>query len=270
MITFSFGTIKQAHSLNEKERTLFRNYLLSKTNRLIIPYLFWVFIYWCWGCARMLSSHGEIINVPVTILLPLYGTSIHLWYIPFIFIGLIAVSFTKLYFPLKSLFSISLYLFLSLLTGLLPVFVQNTNQLPLPIPQFLFALPALFLGLTISDTMDVNKPLKYCLILLIISLIGAIRLLLNSNDSFLFLYLLSFLLVVTMQNIPGKIDSFTKQLSPLTFGIYLIHPIIAAIIVNIATITNFQRIAPINSIIIFISSAICIYILKKTTLEKYV
>jgi surface polysaccharide O-acyltransferase-like enzyme len=269
MITFCFSTIKKPQSYNESRSALLSNYLLIKANRLIIPYLCWGFVYWCWGYLRMVTSHGEIINVPVTFLFPLYGTSIHLWYLPFVFVGIGVASFIKLYLPLKGLCIFFLYLFLSFITGLVPLFFQDINQLPLPLPQYFFSLPAIFLGLMISNTIDLNKVLKYGLVVIVISLTGMIRLISDNNDSFLFLHLLSFLLVVTAQNIPGEIDQLTAQLSPLTFGIYLIHPIIATIVVNISAITHFQFIGLINPIIIFIISAICIYLLKKTILNKY-
>ena len=270
MVTFSFGLIGLAQVAYGPGESHFKKYMVSKINRLLLPYFFWVIIYGVWGCARMLSSRGEIINVPITIFFPLYGTSIHLWYLPFVFLGLVILSYMKEHFLMKSHFALFAFSTATILTGLLPVFIPDINNMPLPVPQVVYALPALFLGLIISDTLQVRIPLKYLLAVMIIFFTGVVRLISSNDHSYLLLYLISFIVVVIAKNIPGKHDDITEKLSPLTFGIYLVHPIIISIVANVFGYHNSQGLRPIHSVLIFILSALTIYFSKKTKIKNFV
>jgi peptidoglycan/LPS O-acetylase OafA/YrhL len=271
MITFAYGVIKcRRQAITDSPLHPFKNYIVSKIERLLLPYLFWVFIYAVWGGLRALSSLGEIVNVPVTILIPLYGTSIHLWYLPFVFLALVSVSLLRVNFPSNNLRDLLSYSVAALITGLLPAFFPNTNQLSLPIPQILFALPALFIGLIISDDLEIKKQVKYGVSLAIIITTGIARVILNNDHSFLFLFFSSFLLVAIAQNATGKPDKITVNLSSLTFGIYLVHPIIIAIVSNLLGYHNCQGLTPLHSLMIFVLSACCIYYAKKTVIRRVV
>lgn len=272
MLTFSLGIVKQDYTSKQNSSSILKRYLTVKTKRLILPYIFWVFTYLCWGLARSMTGHGEIIEVPLTILFPLYGTSIHLWYLPFVFIFLAIISFLKLYCPVDDLKLMSFYLIVILVTGIATAAVDfGFGQLPTPIPQILFALPAVSLGLIISDMFYLNNFAKYCLSLLFITTAGIIRLFLTARfDSFLILYTIAFFLVVICQNYPGQMDRYTSHLSSLTFGIYLIHPIIIAISANMAHIAQIDLSTTTISLIVFIISAIITDLILKTQFKIFV
>ena len=261
ILTFALGLIKeQTRPIQSKH---FFNYIRSKSNRLIKPYIFWVIIYGCWGLLRNKMGYGKIIELPISFLFPLYGTSIHLWYLPFTFLGLTSISYLKYYPQFKRIpKTFTFFLFLTIF-GLAPIFLENTAQLP--IPQILFALPAAILGLYLHDN-DNPSIIDYGSILLIIVIIGLIRLNFNNSDFFIFQYSVAYILVVFCLNIPGKINKFTEHISELTFGIYLIHPLIIAILNNITTPFTYVLDTPLKPLIIFTISATCIHLSKYTVL----
>ncbi len=268
MITFGLGTINTNVTLVGPVRTVLKGFLSAKIHRLIIPYIAWVVIYWGWGWFRMITGHGEIIESQLTIFFPLYGTSIHLWYLPFVFTGLILFSTCKLYYPLSGFTALVIFLLLMMFTSIAPAVFFNQNKMPLPLPQILFALPPLFVGLIISDMTNVKGNIKYCLTFFFIIFTFFVHLLIKKEfDLNLLLLPIAFLLVVFCIKFPGKSGKIVKELSPLTFGIYLVHPIIVAIIKNILLFYKMTYLLPVSSLLIFLISAAVTYAFSLTKIK---
>lgn len=79
----------------------------------------------------------------------LYGTSQHLWYLPFIFAALLVVEQTRSKFSprLQTALYGSAGIGMLVLAG---IWREPSLALPLPLPQFVHALPAVFLGAAIG------------------------------------------------------------------------------------------------------------------------
>jgi len=216
----------------------------------------------------MITGHGEIIESQITLFFPLYGTSIHLWYLPFVFTGLILFSTCKLYYPLSGFTALVIFLLLMMFTSIAPAVFFNQNKLPLPLSQILSALPPLFVGLIISDMTNVKGNIKYCLTFFFIIFACFVHFLIKKEfDLNLLLLPIAFLLVVACMKFPGKSDKIFKVLSPLTFGIYLVHPIIVAIITNILLFYKIDYLLPVSSLLIFLISATVTYAFSLTKIK---
>ncbi|HUD29475.1 MAG TPA: acyltransferase family protein [Novosphingobium sp.] len=140
---------------------------LAKT--LLIPWLFWSVIY----AGFALLRHKPVLLPENPVLAVLMGTSPHLWFLPFIFLVLVALGLAK------SRVSPSIAFLAAALAVLLILATAGTWRplslgWPLPLPQWAHAIGAVFAGIAIGLTTRAGKLLVPGVALVAIGLVIAI------------------------------------------------------------------------------------------------
>jgi len=116
-------------------------------------YLSWhgLWVYLVYDCLVAIIKHES----PSAILAgfnPLYGTSIHLWYLPFAFLGLLAVYLLRKTLgnePINPMYLATL-LILAIVSAVSGTYLTDLAMGTLPLPQYIFSLPALFIGIALG------------------------------------------------------------------------------------------------------------------------
>jgi peptidoglycan/LPS O-acetylase OafA/YrhL len=225
LVFFSLITI---HSETERTTT----FLKRRWDRLVKPWLFWSVVY---GMCKLVNAvrMGEanplhdILSAKVLVT----GTSIHLWYLPYAFVlGFMAhvvgrrAAQTR---PIGTTLLAAAVGILTLIGGAVGVSGYLSTE---PFPQWAFGLAALPLGYAIGKCVTlpqsgIRKPL-----LLAICLAASATCLLLSLTGHAGLgipYGISLVLVCLAYFRHGHADVLVAKVAPLTFGIYLIHPLVA-------------------------------------------
>jgi surface polysaccharide O-acyltransferase-like enzyme len=196
------------------------------------PWLFWSVVY---GICKLLNAirMGEV--NPLQDLLSAgvlaTGTSIHLWYLPYAFVlGLAAHVVGRWVAKGRQMETVLLATVVGILVLIGCAIGISGYRLAEPLPQWAFGLAALPLGYaigkcTVVPPSRVRKPL-----LLMICLATSATCLLLSMAGHAGLgipYGISLVLVCMAYFWQGSADVFVAKVAPLTFGIYLVHPLVA-------------------------------------------
>ncbi len=199
--------------------------------RLLEPWLFWSLVYGGCRLAKAAATADwrplhEILSVQTLFI----GTSIHLWYLPYAFVlGLL------LHILNKRLAAVNHAAVVVAATGVgvvtlaaCTVDLAGRAATP-PLPQWEFGLATLGLGLAIGRSLAVPSRRTQVRLLLLISgaTLGVCALLLSRGfGSTALPYCLAVLLVCLAYLCSVRSNAFIRTAAPLTFGIYLVHPLV--------------------------------------------
>lgn len=223
LVFFSLITIR-----SETQTTT--TFLRRRWDRLVKPWLFWSVVY---GICKLSNAirMGEadplhdilLARVLVT------GTSIHLWYLPYAFVlGLVAhvvgrrVAKGRRAVPALLATAVGILVLIGCTIGI------SGYRLAEPLPQWMFGLAALPLGYAIGKCAVVLRGRVRKSLLLITCLTASATCLLLSMAGHAELgipYGISLVFVCMAHFWQGSADVFVAKVAPLTFGIYLIHPL---------------------------------------------
>ena len=229
--------------------------------RLLIPCIFWSIVYALVSLARgrpIFPSDFPVIS------LVLATPSIHLWYLPFIFICIVCIDKSKgLLKP--NLIAILTCIIASAMLFSSPLWRQ-WSYLP-PFGQYIHAIPAVFIGIFLASTFHLSTVSRVLLVgILYTSIIYTLIIGVNGVD---LTYLLGFsaalILLSKKSFLPN--NNVILAISKLTYGIYLLHPLILFILSWLG-VRSFAL--PISG---FLISGILIYLFLKLTpksLSKYI
>lgn len=237
--TYFAGVSEKTHSIR------------ARASRLLIPCVLWAVLYGALSIIRdqplFPSDYSFVSKVLST-------PSIHLWYLPFVFFWIIVIdNITKYIAPKKLAIVITIMVSILLLAS--PQWRQWSYASPFG--QYMHAFPAILIGMLLASSHTLSRTLKICLI---------------STVSVSMLYVfwaniqgvsLTYLVGISSTFILLKKKSFLPEnniiikFSGLTFGIYLLHPLILFLLRHVG----------IGSIILpimgFLISALCIFISSK-------
>jgi peptidoglycan/LPS O-acetylase OafA/YrhL len=165
----------------------------------------------------------------------MYGTSIHLWYLPF---GMVVTIFVRLA-VLKGFLNPdrktgSWCIVLASLLIAICSWLLSTMRFIVPFSQWFFILPAIAIGLVFS-TIPLGKrsSLPYLLCTLVV-LAGACMFTKVMISADLFVpYIVGISCCIIAWAIPGRINPISTRLAKLSFGVYLIHPLIISLLPKI-------------------------------------
>ena len=189
--------------------------------RLLVPWILWSGIY---GGAKVAQAilAGTPIADEFSLTMLLTGASLHLWFLPFTF-GVLALSTMLPPLPLWRAATMMAIALVLMRAGPFPV---------TPLPQWGHVLPAAVLGLWMA-----GAPERAPVLPLALTCFGATALTylgfgrgIEQTAVAAGLCLIAFCLPL------GK-TRFTQMLAPLSFGVYLSHPLIVALLM-LAGITN--------------------------------
>jgi surface polysaccharide O-acyltransferase-like enzyme len=206
-------------------------FLRRRWDRLLKPWLFWSVLYGLfrvakWACLGDVDSFREMLS-PETILV---GTHVHLWYLPYAFLsGFLVYAINRA--TLKS--DHAAVAFTAAGIGLLLLIVHaiglSSCRWMRPLPQWEFGLAAVPLGFAIGRSLMVPSRRTQQVLLSIISLTtlatSVVLIALGHAESAI-PYALGILLVCLAYGWRTNDSVVGAALAPLTFGVYLIHPLI--------------------------------------------
>ena len=206
-------------------------FLRRRWDRLLKPWLFWSAVY---GVCRLVkaayamdASSIERILSPETFLV---GTWIHLWYLPYAFAsGLLIHVLNRRTLRINDTLVVlaatlaSAFVLAACAVGL------HAYELASPLPQWEFGLAAIPLGLAVGRSLAIPSRRVQMLLLSIIcaTTLATCAILTSVHlDSSAIPYGLAIMLVCLAYGWQVNGNAFIAAVAPLTFGIYLLHPLV--------------------------------------------
>lgn len=187
----------------------------QKVPRLLIPWLFWSAFYRALDLAFS-DDPGRfaLLREPFSLLI---GPALHLWFLPFVMLAMLLVQPVARY--VTTVPSLILGSALLVITGILMFLAHERLALPVPFPQWAFALPVYIYGLLLAPAHRLGRPA--ILLAAAVILTGAAWLL--SAQIWAFTILAAALAFELFWRLPLRHPVMTS-LGKVAFGIYLMHP----------------------------------------------
>lgn len=245
-------------------------YARRKAHRLLKPWLFWSIIYIGYKVLKQSILHTEI-SESFSYSMLLTGSSLHLWYLPFAFVMAIVINLLqRCTMNISSLVTIVIMAIFGIVFLSLSSIVLFSISLPIPLPQWIFGLPSIPLGFAVgkinSSIPGRLQKFLYFIIILTTCATG-ISLYCFGYRFVIMQYILGLILVCIAFIWNGKWNPFLEKCASLTFGIYLIHPLINSILSYLVK-------SALNTwlmlILVFLISSLVTMFLQKTPLRKFI
>lgn len=208
------------------------SFLRRRSGRLLKPWLFWSVIY---GLCR-LTKAAQMMDLGalwdmVSLETLLAGTSIHLWYLPYAFVASVFLYELNRWTARINHAAVTLA---AVLLGVAVLAVHASGMwdqgLMRPLPQWEFGLAALPLGIAVGRCLEISSRDRQRLWLLAISLIIVAECQILTSLGLhcsVIPYGIGVALVCLAYGWEIRSDFVVSSLAPLTFGVYLIHPLVA-------------------------------------------
>lgn len=182
--------------------------------RLMLPWLFWSLVY---GAAKLAQAQvmGTSLADEFAPWMVLTGLSVHLWFLPFTFV-VVALN-TRLH-PLPVWAP-------PLLMGVALV-VMRLGPYPTPVAQWVHVLPAAVLGLWMATRAGPLIPLAVTATLAAALWVAGFGKGIEQTAIAAALCLIVFL-------VPLRSNPVTSALASLSFGVYLVHPLVVALLMAV-------------------------------------
>ena len=251
-----------------------------KAQRLLKPWLFWSVVYGGLGLAKMVHDNVSFSDVFSPTML-LTGTRIHLWFLPFAFVASLFLAAVH-----RKILGIpdSFVIIAAISIGALSIFgcsiIQSRLSPPTPLAQWMLGLPAIPFGFAIGRTriLDKYEDRRKYFVFIILSTMAACAACMalarlsygtwfDYGIKFSVRYLASLLIFCSALHWCGKLDPISANLASLSYGIYLIHPLVIVPFYQFGIAV--QRPLLLLFFVLSISSLI-IWVLKKTPIKQFV
>jgi membrane-bound acyltransferase YfiQ involved in biofilm formation len=244
-------------------------FMQDKRKRLVVPWIFWSLFY---GAFLAISAirHHEPLSETFTWNMILAGTSSHLWFVPFAFASAAAVAGAQHLtrnLPDRATGNVALVIGAVVLIGLglLP-----EKEYIAPLPQWLLSTPSTFLGFAFGRLVLADGPqfrVKTALPIAIGALALSVYCALFFPNFLMQRYATSTLLVIAALLVHGKPDRVSTFLSPLLFGIYLVHHFIAdRVLSHVPGVAGM----PWLFLVDFVITVFVVRALKETPLKRFI
>jgi hypothetical protein len=220
-----------------------RYFFKRRWNRLVKPWLFWSLVY---GALRIVkgacSGEPGSFEAMFSLETVLAGTHVHLWYLPYAF-----VSGFLVYGLNRWTLQFSHVAVVLIATGIgLFIFVVNAARLfslglMRPVPQWEFGLAAVPLGLAIGRCLTMSSGKRQRLLLLVIFILTqatSLVLIARGHVTSTVPYGLAVTLMCLAYCCRLGDSVIIAKLAPLTFGVYLIHPLVSR---GLASFTSIEQ-----------------------------
>ena len=235
-----------------------RAFGLAKARRIMVPWLFWSLFYLVLGLWR-LWRHGTPFYEPWMLWT---GFSLHLWYLPYLFGASVALhamrrSVAALDHPAGTLTITVL--------GLVMLAI-NAAWLPAtpPLAQWLTAIPLTLIGCALGRiALLVDRRDRRVATVAVVACVAAVcaaRLAIPGHidhDAVTVIAGTGVFMLVNACLLPGWAP--VRLLSPLTLGVYLIHPFIMDVLVRVMGESG----SPLRVALVFAASAAAVYCMRK-------
>lgn len=188
----------------------------SRAERLVLPWLFWSAFFRVVDLKVSDSpDKWQLLQDPWTLLV---GASVHLWFLPFIMLAMVLVK------PVGRLVTTPQRLAVALLALVLlsvPMFwAMHVYKPPVPLTQWLYALPVYTLGLLMGVAHPMGRPVW----LILAGVVMSVEAYLVSNAApWAWTICAAVLLFEAFWRLPLQ-HKWLPKLGQVAFGIYLLHP----------------------------------------------
>ncbi|MDF1763837.1 MAG: hypothetical protein P1U57_10540 [Oleibacter sp.] len=218
--------------------------------KLLAPYVIWSFVF--------LALYTVIVGKPISDYVKLQtlfaGTSIHLWYLPFAYLVLLFSILIKQKIPsniLSLIAGVSFLVWISLSLEWRGM-VQST---PLPIPQYAHAFGAVLLGLWVSGFRGWINGMIFAFSMFLSLYIAVYK---DTGVGVVYfvgmLFCLLLMFGTSINRYLQHIKGFVFFVAPLTYGIYIVHPIGLAVLSKVGISE-----AAWGPLLVFLGSAVFVY-----------
>ena len=252
----------------------------QKAKRLLMPWVFWSVVYGGLGLMKMVIENVSFSEVFSPIML-LIGTRIHLWYLPFVFVAAVFLGFVhRRIVKVSERFVIIPAILIGTLAVLVCSMIQSYVMLWAPIVQWALGLPSIPLGFALGRIIlvqDVRHKRNFCLLATLSTATMAIAFVLfvlmdnvtypRFGIIYAVRYCVSVAIVCSALYWQGSLDVISRKLASLSYGIYLIHPLVVVTFYRLGI--ALQHPLLLLFLVLSISSLIT-FILKKTPLKQFV
>jgi fucose 4-O-acetylase-like acetyltransferase len=216
-----FVIVSAFYARTTAERSL-REAVSTRAERILIPWLFWYLVYGALNLARdknVVPWRGDLLSSLLA------GPSIHLWYLPFIFLVATGCDAAHRLAPPRWIAMGAATIAMAAL-WLTDAWRQPSLDVGYPWAQYAHALPAVFIGLTFSGLQQVLPVVR---VVLLSGIAAALVVTLDVIEVGV-PYLLGFAsCLVLVMPIPLAQRPAVHTVSKAAFGIYLVHPIFVSI-----------------------------------------
>ena len=251
-----------------------------KARRLLKPWLFWSIIYGGLGLAKMVYENVSFSDVFSPTML-LTGTRIHLWFLPFAFVAALFLTLIhRRIVGIPDSFTITTAISIGALCIFGCSIIQSQLQPPTPLAQWILGLPAIPLGFAIGRikilprTEDRKKYFVFVILSTLTACVGCVvfdrlshGIWLNYGSKFAIRYFVSLIIFCSALHWRGKLDLVSANLASLSYGIYLVHPLVLVFLYRIGIAMQH----PFLLLFIVLSISLLItFVLKKTPLKQFV
>lgn len=199
---------------------------LPRARRLILPWLAWSLFY------RMVETvvsddpdRFRLLSDPWSLL---YGSYIHLWFLPFIGLAMVLVSPVVRHVTTPRRLTVALVLMLGPSAFLF--WAQAALDLPQPLAQWAFTLPCYVLGLLLAKAHAMGRPVAA---LVAGTVLTGLAIWLGQAAPWTFTLLAGLAAFEISWRLPIR-GAWALHLGQVAFGIYLIHPFLMLVVYKFA------------------------------------
>jgi hypothetical protein len=202
----------------------FSDFLSERWRRLMVPWFFWSAVYAALRVGAAVVESRPILSKFEPNML-LYGTWIHLWYLPFVFCSTLAAQ--PFHRVSRALTPTLLGAGLAAVAASLYLCAGVLSPEGAPWIQWTFAAPSLFVGLLFGRFISPELERRFALggAALVLVVLLATWLLLDFDETPR-RYLMAAGALTLVMAWPGRLDPVTRALADTFYGVYLIHPAI--------------------------------------------
>jgi surface polysaccharide O-acyltransferase-like enzyme len=224
-----FLLLNNAFNTTLSERMGTRAFLDVKVSRLVLPWLVWCAVYSAVVLAEKVRHH-EALSEAFSPWMIVGGTYSHLWFVPFALFGSLLIALLQ-----RRTRAVSHRLMAGLTLGIGAVILLvnarlvQSGRFDWPSVQWLFALPSPLLGFALGRVLMARERPLLGKLALLLTILAALTLALTwmvSLPEMTRRYAVSLALVSLFFLWPGPTDALSRRLTPLLFGVYLIHPLL--------------------------------------------
>lgn len=265
-----FLVLNSAFNCTLSERMGTRGFLDAKVSRLLLPWLVWSGIYAGVVVAERVR-HGESLADAFTPWMIVGGTYTHLWFVPFALFGSLLIAALQVSTKSTShwrMAAVTLAVGVALVLG--GAWADQRWQLDWPLVQWLFALPSPLLGFALGRALLARDRRLSVGLAAGLSLVAAGTLaaaLLWEAPEICRRYAVTMALVSLFFLWPGSADRLSKRMTPLLFGIYLVHPFL----VRAYQAAHLPALhSALLGLVIFIAAALVVEGLRRSPLRRLV
>jgi peptidoglycan/LPS O-acetylase OafA/YrhL len=269
-----------AFVINRTEPYEFGDLAKRKAERLLKPWLFWSIIYGALALTKVLYRDIPFSDV-FSVTMFLTGTRIHLWFLPFAFV---AAVFLVLVHQRTVKVPETRNIVAAIIIGMVCVLgcsiIQTWVHLHTPLLQWTLGLPAIPLGFAIGRIMILpehkDRRIFYLLVALSIAagFVAYTALLrlergtwFDPGSEYIVRYGISIALVCLALYWPGRLDPISGILGSLSYGIYLVHPLVLVFLCQFEMLVHQPLLL---LFLVLVISGTMILVFKKTLLKQFI